>query len=289
MYRICAVVVTYKRREMLRHCLSALLRQTQPIDHIVVVDNASSDGTVEMVQQVFPNVAVLPLAENLGGAFGFHEGIRWALAHDADYIWAMDDDAVPLTDCLEQLCAQARPDCVAVPVLRDPGGLCYGLGVWNNRWVHVTPDVMAGKPIEGRPTFAFVGPLLPVQVVRKVGLPEKRFFIWFDDLQYSLRILDANYQIKHVPEAICVHPSRFIRKRRNPEPVWMLYYGVRNMTYTLVRDRRIPAEIFWHFSLQARAIAADTVYGPDRVARFKTRILAMVHGLCGKLGKRQAA
>ena len=71
-------MVTHNRREMLRKCLWALAGQTAPLARVTVVDNASSDGTAEMVAAEYPEVEVVRLSRNVGGAGGFHEGMRRA-------------------------------------------------------------------------------------------------------------------------------------------------------------------------------------------------------------------
>ena len=77
---VSAVVVTRNRRALLVECLAALATQSRPPDRIIVVDNASTDGTVELLKERYPEVEVLVLASNQGGAGGFHEGIRAAHA-----------------------------------------------------------------------------------------------------------------------------------------------------------------------------------------------------------------
>src|SRR5437868_4973779 len=103
--RVCAVVVTHDRKEMLRGCLSALEHQTRTPDSILVVDNASEDGTGHMLAAEFPRVAVRRLDTNQGGAGGFHEGIRAAYEREFDWLWLMDDDTVPTPAALERLLA----------------------------------------------------------------------------------------------------------------------------------------------------------------------------------------
>ena len=84
MSSICAIVVTHNRKEMLRECLAALADQTRQVDRILVVDNASSDGTRAMVEHDYRHVDLLHLPANEGGAGGFHEGMRRARADGAD-------------------------------------------------------------------------------------------------------------------------------------------------------------------------------------------------------------
>ena len=121
---VCAVVVTHNRREMLRRCLAALADQRRVPDRILVVDNASSDGTREMLGSEWAHVELLSLRSNEGGAGGFHEGIKRAYAGGAGWLLLMDDDTIPARDALaelldtaERLDLAARVDGVAEPAL----------------------------------------------------------------------------------------------------------------------------------------------------------------------------
>src|SRR4051794_9178418 len=87
---VCAVVVTFNRRDLLESCLAALGEQTRHVDEIIVVDNASTDGTAGFVAAEFPDVTVLVLPANVGGAGGFHAGLGAALAKGHDWLWVMD-------------------------------------------------------------------------------------------------------------------------------------------------------------------------------------------------------
>ena len=105
---LSAVIVTYNRSEMLRRCLAALGEQTRPPDRILVVDNASTDGTASMLEREHPTVEVLRLTVNEGGAGGFHEGIRRAYESGMEWLWLMDDDTIPTPSALEELLAAAE-------------------------------------------------------------------------------------------------------------------------------------------------------------------------------------
>lgn len=104
--KIIIVVVTYNRKLTLKRCLFSLLAQSQLPDLIIIVDNASTDGTEEMLQKEFSNhslLAYVNLGTNLGGAGGFHFGSKLAIEKGADWVCLMDDDCLPDKDCLRQL------------------------------------------------------------------------------------------------------------------------------------------------------------------------------------------
>ncbi|HNS25876.1 MAG TPA: glycosyltransferase, partial [Methanobacteriaceae archaeon] len=116
---VCAVVVTYNRRELLIECLDALRNQTRPVDAVYLVDNASTDDTPELLLEkgyldLVPEtgeeawertlkrddlvVHYLRLSHNQGGSGGFHQGVKRAYQQGYQWLWLMDDDARPQED-----------------------------------------------------------------------------------------------------------------------------------------------------------------------------------------------
>ncbi|MBN9613379.1 MAG: glycosyltransferase, partial [Actinobacteria bacterium] len=103
--RVTAVMVAYNRRELLGEALAALAAQSRPVDRLIVVDNASDDGSGEAAEQQLADwgdrARLIRLTENTGGAGGFAVGIAAAVAEpDVDWVWVMDDDTVPGPDAL---------------------------------------------------------------------------------------------------------------------------------------------------------------------------------------------
>ncbi len=295
--RVCAVVVTYNREAVLRESLVALLAQTRPPDVVLVVDNASTDGTREMLRADFPVVMVLALRENLGGAGGFHHGMKWAHRQGYDWLWVMDDDARPAADCLARLLAHARPGAVLLPVQQDSLGRQHGVCIWDGMAYDVVAEVLSGaRPLTGAYLFPFAGPLLPKGLIDQIGLPNKEFFISFDDWEYALRMQQgSDGEVTVVPEAILFHdvggPPKRVRAlgrssvRATIAP-WKLYYGARNPVYTIIWGRRPLRELFVFVRIQLRWMLGDMLYERDRWRCVRMRLRGLLDGATGRLGKR---
>ncbi|MDX6368270.1 MAG: rhamnopyranosyl-N-acetylglucosaminyl-diphospho-decaprenol beta,3/1,4-galactofuranosyltransferase, partial [Nocardioidaceae bacterium] len=115
--RVVAVVVTWNRRELLAESLRAILRQTDPPEQTIVVDNASDDGTAELLRRDFASLDVVSTLTNLGGAGGFAVGLDRALRTGCDAVWLMDDDTVPEPTALAALLTARRRYDPPVPAL----------------------------------------------------------------------------------------------------------------------------------------------------------------------------
>ena len=298
---VCAIVVTFNRSQLLGRCLRALQKQLPDAD-ILVVNNASSDDTSEVLARDFPEIQLLDLPQNVGGAGGFEAGMRHAYELGYEYLWLMDDDGVPAADCLRELLAHATPQRVTVPVQQD-GQQFYGAVIgWNNRR-DVTPEIVTDKKVvSGHFTFAFVGPLIGRSVVERVGFPRGDFFIWFDDFEYALRIhRQRDLQIVIVPDARFFHDiyheirqvKRFGRNsERATQAAWKTYYGARN-NFLVARSgfgwgrRRgnLGRHILPLLNSQMRLMLGELLYEPDGRERAILRLRGLRDGWRERMGK----
>jgi len=208
--KVLALVVTYNRRDLLRRCLLALRAQTVRPDHVLVVENAGSDGTLGMLTEEFPEVEVIHHETNRGGAGGWESGIRRAQEGSWDFVWLMDDDAWATPEALERLveafsAIQPTPAFVCSRVVDDQGATV--------NFPH--PDLEDGSPggwdrylTSGRVPLkacSFVSVLIPLANTRKVGLPLGHYFLWSDDYEYTLR-LGACGTGWYVATSLVAHP-----------------------------------------------------------------------------------
>lgn len=191
--KVAAIVVTYNRAKMLEECISCLLKSEYPVE-ILVIDNHSQDETGEVVASYLSSQRVFyfDTGANLGGAGGYHYGIRKAFEKGYDYFWLMDDDTLVWPDSLSILMNNALK-------LNEDFGYLSSLALWkdgevckmNYHEVAITWNEEKKRLLDGMLPIqiaTFVSFLVPAQVVKDVGLPLKEYFIWGDDTEYSKRI-----------------------------------------------------------------------------------------------------
>jgi rhamnopyranosyl-N-acetylglucosaminyl-diphospho-decaprenol beta-1,3/1,4-galactofuranosyltransferase len=213
--RIVAVAVTFNRRDLVTRLVTETGRGTVLPDEMLVVDNASTDDTVEVLRALESPVpvTVVELGHNTGGAGGFHAGLAAALERGADLVWMMDDDGAPAPDCLELLLPHmADHDFVgpAVVAEQDESRLCFPIRLpGRSRVVHQMADVEAAA-VDGLVAdvvIPFNGVLITRDLVERVGLVREEFFIWGDDVEYLWRARRAGARIATVSAARFRHPA----------------------------------------------------------------------------------
>ncbi len=236
---VAIVVVTYNRADLLEPMLRGLAALEHPADLVLVVDNASTDHTTEVLERcTVPSLEVLRTAENLGGAGGFHLGMRTAYERGLDRIWVMDDDVVPASDCLEVLLAQDEA-CV-FSVREDVGGALAEKAATRfdltRPWVIKPKTEMvetayttrtAMPPLVELANVAFEGLMVRREVVTAIGLPDPAFFIFYDDVDFALRARRAGYRIWAVRDAVLVRQLAF--DQQHDLAGWKGYYMYRNL------------------------------------------------------------
>lgn len=191
--KIVACVVTYNRKEKLLNCIRCLKDQSYNAFDILIIDNASTDGTKEAIRSYIDDHTVIykNTGANLGGAGGFNYAIKNS-ANDYDYIWIMDDDTYPKRGAL-----QAFVD--AIPEVNNEFGYLSSIAEWTDGKAclmnkqAVASDIYENLrslekgiiPIE---TASFVSLFIKSDMVKKEGLPIKEFFLWGDDTEYTTRL-----------------------------------------------------------------------------------------------------
>lgn len=253
-----AVIVTYNRSAKLMKVLDALERQSRPLNIILIVDNASTDDTRELVEARAAEMSAiryLRLPKNVGGAGGFHEGVKEAYAQGARYIWVSDDDAYPEPDAIEKLLQaitefedryQWRPSFACSRVEWTDGSLCEmntPRTVWD--WARFVQPEKAWALVD---SCSFVSVLIPRWVVKEHGLPISDYFIWFDDAEYTRR-LSRSYPGIFCPESRVIHDTPDNRGVNfgliTKKSLWKFKYGARNETSFRRREQGLAGVLIY--------------------------------------------
>lgn len=301
MKNITAVVVTYNRKKLLIRCIEHLRQQTIELNSIIVVNNGSTDGTEQWLDEQ-TDLDVIH-QENVGGSGGFYRGIQHAYEKDYDWIWCMDDDVYPEPDCLENLLNNEQNGVGILCPLRKQDGKLFLSEIkkfnLSNPFKSLHNDIVTVKDINSNDVidiegFAFEGPLIRKDVVGKIGLPNKDLFLLYDDSDYCYRAVLAGYKVELVTKAILNKELFFaneniVEKRKKGK--WKLYYHIRNSIYFnrkygrnwFVRNLRSFGVLIEYESYILKNIFINNKYEWNDILVF---FRAYNDGINGHLGKR---
>lgn len=327
---VAVVTVTYGRRgSYIRALLAGLARGTVRPAACIVVDNGSHENLDKICAEAHVTMClhVLHLGDNAGSAAGFAAGIQMACEKEYEHIWLLDDDNVPepaaLSELLEQLQIEGKQSartCLAglrldrVKYLKAAAGertmafsppdsfmgfsltsrLCTTwTGVRGLRGIDNTVKV---RPID---VAIFGGLMLPASAVRAVGLPDDRYFLYFDDREYTTRLTRSGFPIKLVPRARIKDLENSWSTTDGVKVPWVfssmasnfkVYYMVRNGVHYdrsfVVRHSAVYLLNAVAYISAATAIALIKGVGPTSLAQ-RLRLIgrAFRDGWQGKLGK----
>ncbi|MBN2395329.1 MAG: glycosyltransferase [Candidatus Atribacteria bacterium] len=203
--QIAAIVVTFNRKELLSNCIQSLKNQTLLPNKILIIDNASNDGTDVICEEKFrddPLVDYIRLPKNIGGAGGFYSGIEKAFSYGYDFFWLMDDDGVPDSDQLKVLLENAKYDAILNPLVVDINHnerLSFGLG--GCRYVSEIKNNILGE------INAFNGTFISREIVVRIGNIKQEMFIWGDESEYCHRAKANNITLITIAKAKHYHPA----------------------------------------------------------------------------------
>ena len=263
MERVAGLIVTYNRKDLLIKTIESLISQTYPLERLYIVNNGSTDGTYEVLAKYSnEKIKVLNLNENRGGAGGFKAGMKWIICEGKyDWIWMMDDDAIPMKNALENLMSYYES---LSEQARKKIGVLENQRVWDKEWFEGVKNkrvsLSAKRDLVGR----FVGYLVKTSVVERVGFPREDFFIYVDDVEYTFRIRKAGFKVLIIDGSYIYHPTwetgiwRYIFNKRKlikrgiiRISPWRMYYMFRNPLLMFENRPIIKILIFLAYYLDA--------------------------------------
>lgn len=286
MNSVAAIVVTYNRKMLLRENLQALCKQSYEKLDILIIDNASTDGTYEYIKDLLNDARILYFntGANLGGAGGFSYGIRLATEKGYSYCWIMDDDTIAEKDALSELI-------VASDKVENFSFLCSMVN-----WIDGNPCVMNKVnfsndlykssqllkngiiPVQ---SCSFVSCFVNTDYVKKLGLPIRQFFIYGDDSEYT-------YRLSNSAPAYLVAKSVVVHKMKDNKITGIVYqgderldrevYGYRNLVY--VKHNRLNKSYFRICGFYMKLIFDIIRFSPNsKIKKSMIVLKALIQGI----------
>ena len=299
---VAVVLATYNRKTLLSECLDALAHQTRKPETIIIIDNASTDGTqnylTEQIKKTDNNIIYHRQAENTGGSGAYFEGVKIAQDIGSEWIWMMDDDGCPDSTALESMLMSITSNLdvygsSAYYFENEEKRLCFN--AMNSENSHelfkYIKDLPSTLPVTGLP---FIGFMVSSSLVSKIGLPDKDFFISLDDLEYAERAKKFGSKIWLIRDSQIRHPIpgsqydfNFFGKIFHCGSLapWRRYYDVRNR---IIISKRYWGTQLWTKTLPSLLVRifAALLYEDQQLGQLKAFLLGLYDGLRGVSGKR---
>ena len=237
---VSIVIVTWNGRQYLEACLNAVAAQEGVNAETILVDNASTDGTVGYVRERFPGVRVIAMSENLGFAGGNNAGVREARGR---FVALLNNDTVPEPGWLQALLRGLNEDAgfalvtSRVVYMHDPGlidsagdGMLASGGAFKR--YHGASVEMAREPAE---VFGVCGAacLMPRRVFDELGGFDADFFVSHEDVDLSYRARLRGYRCRYVADAIVRHHGSASIGRVSG---FAVFHGQRNLEWLYLKN-----------------------------------------------------
>jgi len=267
---VCAIVVTYNRKEMLVETINGLLKQDTILNTIYLIDNNSSDNTKEFLKQkgfvgelkdydnyLFSNVKInekdikyYRLKENIGGSGGFNFGLNKAYEDERgfNWFWLMDDDVEPLDNALIRMLEfKEISECIVPSKRAKDGEILHWWGWLNLRNLreYPIPEKNFREGFAYVNMMCFEGVLISRNIVNKIGFPDIEFFIYGDDLVYGFKASKFTNNI-YLTEPLFLKKL----KKKNFHKRFGKYFPFASMglSYYLMRNYLLKAKKIRQFS-----------------------------------------
>jgi GT2 family glycosyltransferase len=268
---VYVIVLNWNGKDDTVECLDSLMKMSYPNFRVVVVDNGSTDGSIEVFKSRFPEVELVLNGENVGFAEGNNRGMQHAYQRGADYVFVLNNDTVVHQDMLTHLVSVAEADPqvgITTPKVYyyDAKDVIWAAGAKRSRFSLGAYDTGMGQrdglahDVEKEIDYAFgCCMLIRREVLEQVGMFDTRFFIYFEDTDLCIRTQQSGYKIVYVPQAKMWHKVALSTKSERFSYIWakskMLFY--RKHTHNL----HLLALVFYSFGHALFRAAFPRSYG----------------------------
>lgn len=263
------IILNTNRRDDTLACLASVDASTYANQKTLVLDNNSTDGSVEAISAGYPRVQIVHLKDNKGYAGNNNVGINLAMEMGAEWVFVLNEDITMAPDCLEKLIEVARGNPqigILGPMVYhfdEPGIIQSAGGMLDRFWrsIHAGKD----QPDQGQfPVPRMVdwisgcAILVRREVVEQVGALDERFFYYWEETEWCLRARKNGWQVWHVPQAKIWHKG--VQRNYQPGPN-VTYYATRNKLM-MMQKHRAPLAVWLHTGFQTFRTLASWTFMP---------------------------
>lgn len=248
---VFVVIPNWNGADMIVECLNSLTDQTLRAQ-IVVVDNASVDNSVSLIEAQFPEVKILKNSKNKGFAGGVNTGITYALEQGADAVAIFNNDAVAektwLAELAHEMEENPKTGIVTCKLMRSDKIHFDSTGDYYTTWGIPFPrgrnQKDQGQYNKSESVFGASGgaSLYRATMLKEIGIFDERFFAYYEDVDISLRARLANWDIRYAPKAIAYHHIGGTSSKMGD---FTRYHSIKN--FLILYTKTMPATLYWKY------------------------------------------
>lgn len=227
---VFVIVLNFNGKDTLNRCLASLYQSDYPEFEVVVVDNNSQDGSFEQAKSFFSRAHFIKNFANFGFAKGVNVGLRFALEKFADYVFFLNNDATVEKTTLSLLVQTMKrnPNIgVATPLILSANNEIWFAGGKIN-WLRMKAchsyKILSASPYATEYVTG-CSMLVKKEVFKKIGLFDERFFLYYEDADFSVRAKRAGFDLCVIPEARLQHIEQSENKN-NSKLYWLVLSGL---------------------------------------------------------------
>ncbi len=214
--KVYIIILNYNGKKVLNNCLKSVFRLDYPNFEVVVVDNASNDGSFEKAKMNFSKVHFIQSSQNIGFARGNNLGIRWALEKMADYVWLLNNDTLIKRNTLKEMIKIAEKEKkygVFSPLIKDKNNKIWFSGGKINWWKmkvehnqeNHLENILSQKKIISTEFITGCAMLIKKEVFRKIGILNENYFLYYEDADFSWKAHKAGFLLGIIPNSQIQH------------------------------------------------------------------------------------
>jgi GT2 family glycosyltransferase len=252
--RVCIIILNWNSFDVTLDCLASLRKIDYRNFEVIVVDNGSVDSSADRLAESAPEARLIRNAANLGFTGGNNVGIRDALERDPRYLLLLNNDTIVAPDFLSQMVQVAESD-RRIGILNpkiyyhEPPNRLWHAGGIHKPWYSEAKALGCRKIDNGdydevREVSFVTGCalLIKTEIVKQIGFLDEMYFLGWEDVDWTMRVMQAGYKAYYVPQSRIWHLESYDTKKNGGKQL-RDYYGIRNSI--LFARKHMPAWWYW--------------------------------------------